>query len=200
MATYGQTTANSKVSSVYNTTSRAYRDLVAKAQAKLLGVEKLYAPGGELETAQNTLIDSDAKKALAAANANAVSTGMSSGSLALGTKKRAANDATLAKAQALQGRYGLYGGAMTNTANSFTNAGQGEIAMGNPYLGATASIYGGGYNAETAGLGAAASVLNQQIAVKSQNKANQAMLDQMAWQNFVNSNPYKPNTSGSLWS
>jgi hypothetical protein len=200
MASYGM--ADSKglggnITSIYGKTKSAYDAMVKNALAKYNQSAALFAPKGELERAENQIIDSNASKALAAGNAESVATGMSSGSMALGLKKRAMTDAALAKAAGMRSRYGMYGQALNQAGGAMMDAGRGEISMYGPYIGATASMYGGGNYSNTSGLGAAADVLANKSSINAQSRATQAILDQQSWQNFANSNPYKTNLANS---
>ena len=83
----------------------------------------LFEPGGEVQKAQELQIEAEGKKAIAGATSDAIASGMSSGSMAAGSKIRAMTDVGLAKAKATEGRYGALsnallarGGAMERTA------------------------------------------------------------------------------------
>ena len=86
------------------------------AQATLQGEANIYAPGGSYGAGQDAIIQNQSQKAQASALSNLVSTGMSSGTNALGAKARISADATKARLSVADERSKMYANVLTQLA------------------------------------------------------------------------------------
>lgn len=97
------------------------------AQTTLQGEANIFAPGGSYGAGQNAIIQGQGQQAQAAALSNLVSTGMSSGTNALGAKARISSDMTKAKLSVADERSKMYANVLTQLAGLKQNMAGGQL-------------------------------------------------------------------------
>lgn len=86
------------------------------AQSTLQNEADIFAPGGSYGAGQNAIIQGQSQQAQASALQNLISTGMSSGTNALGAKARISADATKARLSVADERSKMYANVLTQLA------------------------------------------------------------------------------------
>ena len=97
------------------------------AQSTLTDEANIFAPGGSYGAGQDAIIQNQSQKAQASALSNLVSTGMSSGTNALGAKARISSDATTAKLNVADERSKMYANVLSQLAGLKQNMAGGQL-------------------------------------------------------------------------
>jgi hypothetical protein len=121
--------ANGKAT-VTNNTAVNYGDWMKTmkgAETTLTGAATAFAPGGSYGAGANAIIQDQSQQAQASALSNLVSTGMSSGTNALGAKARISADATKAKLGVADERSKMYANVLTQLAGLKQNMAGGQL-------------------------------------------------------------------------
>jgi hypothetical protein len=97
------------------------------AETTLTGAANAFAPGGSYGAGANAIIQGQSQQAQASALSNLVSTGMSSGTNALGAKARISADATKARLSVADERSKMYANVLTQLAGLKQNMAGGQL-------------------------------------------------------------------------
>lgn len=104
-----------------------WMDTMKGAETTLKGAADIFAPGGSYGAGANAIIQGQSQQAQASALSNLVSTGMSSGTNALGSKARISADATKARLGVADERSKMYANVLAQLAGLKQNMAGGQL-------------------------------------------------------------------------